>query len=216
MTEKTLTKRKIVLKPKNYMCFLILGVLLVLFAVLYYTGNMKRSSARLLHQIAYSIILAVSLNLVVGFLGELSLGHAGFMYVGAIIGCYAGSLLGKFIPVPLVTLILSLIVGGAVAAVFGLIIGLPALRLKGDYLAIVTLAFGEIIRTVLSSQPLEKAFGGPQGLSVKTYSDSLFVVSFVVLIFMLFIVQTLSAASTAGRLPRSATTRLPRALRAST
>ena len=115
MTEKTLTKRKIVLKPKNYMCFLILGVLLVLFAVLYYTGNMKRSSARLLHQIAYSIILAVSLNLVVGFLGELSLGHAGFMYVGAIIGCYAGSLLGKFIPVPLVTLILSLIVGGAVA-----------------------------------------------------------------------------------------------------
>lgn len=72
---------------------------------------------------------------------------------------------------------------------FGLIIGLPALRLKGDYLAIVTLAFGEIIRTVLSSQPLEKAFGGPQGLSVKTYSDSLFVVSFVVLIFMLFIVQ---------------------------
>ena len=126
MTEKTLTKRKIVLKPKNYMCFLILGVLLVLFAVLYYTGNMKRSSARLLHQIAYSIILAVSLNLVVGFLGELSLGHAGFMYVGAIIGCYAGSLLGKFIPVPLVTLILSLIVGGAVAAVFGLIIGLVA------------------------------------------------------------------------------------------
>ena len=60
MTEKTLTKRKIVLKPKNYMCFLVLGVLLVLFAVLYYTGNMKRSSARLLHQIAYSIILAVS------------------------------------------------------------------------------------------------------------------------------------------------------------
>ena len=189
MTEKTLTKRKIVLKPKNYMCFLVLGVLLVLFAVLYYTGNMKRSSARLLHQIAYSIILAVSLNLVVGFLGELSLGHAGFMYVGAIIGCYVGSLLGKFIPVPLVTLILSLVIGGAVAALFGLIIGLPALRLKGDYLAIVTLAFGEIIRTVLSSQPLEKAFGGPQGLSVKTYSDSLFVVSFVVLIFMLFIVQ---------------------------
>ena len=168
MTEKTLTKRKIVLKPKNYMCFLILGVLLVLFAVLYYTGNMKRSSARLLHQIAYSIILAVSLNLVVGFLGELSLGHAGFMYVGAIIGCYAGSLLGKFIPVPLVTLILSLIVGGAVAAVFGLIIGLPALRLKGDYLAIVTLAFGEIIRNVinclyisLDGQRLHIAFNNP-------------------------------------------------------
>lgn len=61
---------------------------------------MKRSSARLLHQIAYSIILAVSLNLVVGFLGELSLGHAGFMYVGAIIGCYVGSRWGNLFPFP--------------------------------------------------------------------------------------------------------------------
>lgn len=190
MTQAKSTRKKIVLKPKNYLCFLVIALALAIFAVLYYTGALRRSQARMLHQIAYSIILAASLNLIVGYLGELSLGHAGFMFVGAYVGCLAGNAMSATLP-PLLSLIFSLFVGGAAAAVCGLIVGLPALRLKGDYLAIVTLAFGEIVRSVLSSEPLQGIFGGPLGLSVNTYGNSLFIVSFVVLLAVLFLLQNL-------------------------
>lgn len=176
------------LKPKNYASFLVIGIVFVLLIVFYYTGSLPRSYARMFHQIAYSILLAVSLNLVVGYLGELSLGHAGFMCVGAFIGCYCGNFLYDVIPVPLIALILSMLIGGIVAALFGFLIGLPALRLKGDYLAIVTLAFGEIVRTVIENID---ALGGPIGLTVTTYSDSLVLVTFAVLLVSLLIMQNL-------------------------
>ena len=152
-------------------------------------GVLGRSTVGLLSRIAYSIIMAVSLNLVVGLLGELSLGHAGFMCVGAYIGCYCANLLHPVLNNPLLVLIIAMIIGGACAAVFGFIIGLPALRLKGDYLAIVTLAFGEIVRNVFKNLPW---FGGAMGLNTKTYKpSSLFIVAFVVVLIVLFLSQNL-------------------------
>ena len=115
-------------KLKHYISYIVVAAALVLFAL----------------QIGYSVTLAVSLNLVVGLLGELSLGHAGFMCVGAYLGTFVSNFLIDVIPSLPLCLVISMLVGGAVAGLFGFIVGLPALRLKGDYLAIVTLAFGEL------------------------------------------------------------------------
>ena len=166
----------------------ILGVGLIM----YFTGGLKMSYARLFTQIGFSIILAVSLNLVVGFLGELSLGHAGFMCIGAYIGGTVALMLKSAIPNKLVVLILAMLVGGLVAAVFGFIIGLPSLRLKGDYLAIVTLAFGEIVRNIFKNQ---KIFGGAMGLQTGAIQydsrncPTLYIVTLVVALVMLVLIQ---------------------------
>lgn len=175
-------------KLKNYINYIGVTLFLVITASMLYTGNLNRSTANLITQIAYSIILAVSLNLVVGFLGELSLGHAGFMCVGAYIGCFVALKLHSVISSPLAVLIITMLIGGLVAAVFGFIIGLPALRLKGDYLAIVTLAFGEIVRTIFKNLD---TFGGALGLSTKKYGTSLFIPALIVVIIMLILVQNL-------------------------
>ena len=95
-----------------------------------------------------NIILAVSLNVATGYLGQLPLGHAGFMAVGA----YTGGILMKATPAAaLPYILLALLLSAIVAGAFGLIIGIPALRLRGDYLAIITLGFGEIIRVILTN-----------------------------------------------------------------
>ena len=114
------------------------------------TGGMTRSLRGQLVPICVWVVMAVSLNLVVGVSGELSLGHAGFMSVGAFSGIVAsGWMLGAFqLENEVVRLLLSMIVGGVFAGIAGVLIGIPVLRLRGDYLAIVTLAFGEIIRNV--------------------------------------------------------------------
>ncbi len=98
------------------------------------------------------IVMAVSLNLVVGFSGELSLGHAGFMSIGAFTGIVVSGWLLKGFDMTDTTLrlIISICAGGVMAGIMGFLIGIPVLRLRGDYLAIVTLAFGEIIRNVLN------------------------------------------------------------------
>ena len=173
-------------KFKDLTNYIIIGLILGLSLVLKATGNLPRSSMTLLTQIAFSIILAVSLNLVVGFLGELSLGHAGFMCVGAYIGCLAANYLNQVIGSQLLVLIIAMIIGGVVAAFFGFIIGLPALRLKGDYLAIVTLAFGEIVRNIFKNM---KTFGGALGLRTTTYKGSLFIVAFIMVFITLFLIQ---------------------------
>lgn len=174
---------------KNYINYIALALFLAFFTIQTFMGILPRSTANLLTQIAYSIILAVSLNLVVGFLGELSLGHAGFMCLGAYIGCYIANFLHTVIPNPLIVLIITMLIGGIVAAVFGLLIGLPALRLKGDYLAIVTLAFGEIVRTIFKNLEI---FGGAMGLRTKKYdSATLYIISFITVLVVLFIVQNL-------------------------
>lgn len=123
------------------------------------TGILNRQSSALVVPVLINIILAVSLNLTTGFLGELTLGHAGFMSIGA----YAGALITLKSGLPAVPgLILALVVGGLTAAVFGVIIGVPVLRLRGDYLAIVTLAFGEIIKSLINAMEIT---GGAKGLS---------------------------------------------------
>lgn len=122
-------------------------------------GVLNRQYTSLIVPIGVNIMLAVSLNLVTGFLGELSLGHAGFMSLGA----YAGALFTLNIDMgDLPSIIAAMLIGGVVAAIFGFLIGVPVLRLQGDYLAIVTLAFGEIIKSVLNSMTFTN---GPKGLS---------------------------------------------------
>ncbi len=96
------------------------------------------------------IVMAVSLNLVVGISGELSLGHGGFMSVGAFSGIVAGMSLAEAIPLAPLRLAVAILVGAACAAVAGFLIGIPVLRLRGDYLAIVTLAFGQIIKDLIT------------------------------------------------------------------
>lgn len=182
------------MKLKYYINYLIVFLLLAVTTIVYLSGGLKLSTATLLTQIGFSIILAVSLNIVVGFLGELSLGHAGFMCIGAYIGGYIAITLNKVIPSKLAVLVISMLIGGAISAVFGFIIGLPSLRLKGDYLAIVTLAFGEIVRNIFKNQ---KFFGGAMGLdtgSIKYDSrnnSTLFIVTFVTLLIMLALIQNL-------------------------
>ena len=176
-------------KLKYNITYFIIIAFVALMIVLNNGGVLGRSTVGLLSRIAYSIIMAISLILVVGFLGELSLGHAGFMCVGAYIGCYCANLLYPVLNNPLLVLIIAMVIGGLCAAVFGFIIGLPALRLKGDYLAIVTLAFGEIVRNVFKNLPW---FGGAMGLNTKTYKPaSLFIVAFVVVLIVLFLSQNL-------------------------
>lgn len=171
----------------HYIAYIVLGLLLLFFA---FFGPTDRSTQFMLEKIAISIILAVSLSLVVGFLGELSLGHAGFMCVGAYLGGKASVILQSSLGKDSVwNLILSLLVGGLVAAICGVIIGIPALRLRGDYLAIVTLAFGEIVRSVFLNSS-DSSFGGTLGLPTPRYDrNSLYIYAFVIVLITLFIVQ---------------------------
>ncbi len=182
------TKKKI--KWKHYINYVVLAAATILFAVLSLTGSLKSSNLYLLEKIGISIMLAVSLSMVVGFLGELSLGHAGFMCVGAYLGGKASVILEPMLgEVP--ALLVSLLVGGAVAALFGVIIGLPALRLRGDYLAIVTLAFGEIVRSVFMNSS-DESFGGSLGLDTPRFDrDYLFIIAFVLVIACLAVTQNL-------------------------
>lgn len=175
-------------KWQNYINYIGVLLFLAISSVMYFSGYVNRSTANLITQIAYSVILAVSLNLVVGFLGELSLGHAGFMCVGAYLGCFIANQLHTVMDSNLTILIISMLAGGILAAIFGLIIGLPALRLKGDYLAIVTLAFGEIVRTIFKNL---ETFGGALGLSTKKFGTELFVVALIMVFLMLIVIQNL-------------------------
>ncbi|MCR5196633.1 MAG: branched-chain amino acid ABC transporter permease [Pseudobutyrivibrio sp.] len=128
---------------------LVILVLYVLMTILDGTGNLSSLMKGLLVPVCAYSLVAVGLNLCVGYLGELSLGHAGFMCVGAFSSAFFSKAFVGIIPdVP--RFILSLLIGTALAALFGFLIAIPVLRLSGDYLAIVTLAFGEIIKNVIN------------------------------------------------------------------
>ena len=122
----------------------------IVLTVLKNNGMLTRSLAGQLVPICCYIVMAVSLNLTVGILGELSLGHAGFMSIGAFSGIITAMSLQSAVPSPVVRLVLALVVGAVFAALAGLIVGVPVLRLRGDYLAIVTLAAGEIIKELVN------------------------------------------------------------------
>lgn len=153
------------LKNLKYLALILLSYFFMVW--LLRSGLLTRQYRSLIVPIGVNIILAVSLNLVTGFLGELSLGHAGFMSIGA----YTGALISlhlKTLPAP-VAFAAALICGGITAAIFGFLIGVPVLRLRGDYLAIVTLAFGEIIKSIINALGFT---GGAKGLNkIPLYSD---------------------------------------------
>ena len=129
-----------------------LGVIIafIVMTVLRDQGVLTRSLTGQLVPICCYISMAVSLNLTVGILGELSLGHAGFMSVGAFSGIVTAMSLQSAIPFAPLRLVVAMVVGAAFAAIAGFIVGVPVLRLRGDYLAIVTLAFGEIIKDLIN------------------------------------------------------------------
>ncbi len=168
----------------------IIGILYVMNAMMSSNGffgiGIDDYQARLLVFIAINIILATSLNLINGFTGQFSIGHAGFMAVGAYSSAYFTVTYGDAIKAAaggetvgsVVVLLMAVIIGAVVAATMGLIVGIPSLRLKGDYLAIVTLGFAEIIRIVILNID---AVGGATGYTVGGYANFFWVGIFTVI-----------------------------------
>ncbi len=179
------------IKWKHYVGYIVVLAIALYFGISSMTVGLPSSSLYMLEKIGISVIVALSLSLVVGFLGELSLGHAGFMCVGAYLGGKLSVILESTMGTGPVSLILSLLAGGLVAALCGFVIGLPALRLKGDYLAIVTLAFGEIVKSLfLNTSP--ETFGGPLGLATPRYDkDVLFIYAFGIILFTIMVIQNM-------------------------
>ena len=146
MKQRKISKTNVV----NFSTYLGMVIFFIVMTALSKAGVLNRSMTGLLVPICCYMSMAVSLNLTVGILGELSLGHAGFMSVGAFTGIVVSQSLMHLIPNAPVRLALSMFVGALLAALVGLLIGTPVLRLQGDYLAIVTLAFGEIIKELIN------------------------------------------------------------------
>lgn len=189
--------RKTISLNRDYITLAAVVVIYGVVAFLLYGGGLTRQVSNMLIPISVYIVLAVSLNLVVGLLGELSLGHAGFMSVGLFSGCLLSIALEPLLPMA-ARLPLSMLFGGLFAALFGFIVGLPALRLKGDYLAIVTLACGEIIKNVITNLNLT---GGALGLNTGAiYSNSKKLLPYAaVLVFLTVIVMANLKNSKQGR-----------------
>ncbi|MBR6303077.1 MAG: branched-chain amino acid ABC transporter permease [Lachnospiraceae bacterium] len=193
------------------------GIIIVFFAIvtiLKGAGGLTNALEGQLIPICAYIIMALSLNLVVGISGELSLGHAGFMSVGAFTGVIvAGAMKYNGVNANLPRLIVAIVVGAILAAIAGILIGIPVLRLRGDYLAIVTLAFGEIIKNVLNclyvgvdaaglhfsvtdEAHMDMAAGGttlvrgPMG-AVGISKASSFTAGIVLILLVLFVIQNL-------------------------
>ena len=172
-------------------------------------GTMPRTTKSLLIPVCVYIVMAVSLNLTVGISGELSLGHAGFMSIGAFSGIVMATYIREAAGAPeWVQLLLAIVMGGVLAGVMGVLIGIPVLRLQGDYLAIVTLAFGEIIRNILNciyisvdgtalhvsfnkpDLPGKLIFRGPTG-ATGVSRIATFTAGFLLVMFTLFVVINL-------------------------
>ncbi len=138
----------------------------VVLSFLLSLGHYNRYYLGVTIDIGINIILAVSLNLINGYTGQFSLGHAGFMAVGAYTAAKFSLVFAPGVPEPLRPLLflVALLLGGAVAAIAGLAVGVPSLRLKGDYLAIVTLGFGEIIRVIVQNMEAVGAASGLKGI----------------------------------------------------
>ncbi|MBQ6587283.1 MAG: branched-chain amino acid ABC transporter permease [Butyrivibrio sp.] len=191
------------------------GIVVVAFAVfqlLAVTGNLSSHMKGLLVPMTYYAVIAVALNLCVGILGELSIGHCGFMCIGAFTSAFFSKVTEESLPTA-PRFILAFVIGIAFAALFGFLIGIPVLRLKGDYLAIVTLAFGEIIKNVINAFyigvdskgvhfSLKNAMelgmepdgqlivNGAMGITGTPHNSS-FTVGIIVLLLALFVVQNL-------------------------
>ena len=146
--------KKLTINKKSRGNFITYGGVILAYVILQIMGSGGMLSSSLKGQLvpicAY-VVMALALNLTVGILGELSLGHAGFMSVGAFAGAVAASALQNAIPMGGLRLAIAMIIGAVFAGIAGVLIGVPVLRLNGDYLAIVTLAFGEIIKSLINN-----------------------------------------------------------------
>ena len=132
----------------RFLSFAIVIIAYIIIEILLKTGNLKSLFSSLLVPITCYVVASIGLNLNVGVSGELNLGQAGFMSVGAFCGvCVSGILAGR-ITAGIPRLIIAIICGAVLAGLFGFVIGIPVLKLQGDYLAIVTLAFGQIIKSI--------------------------------------------------------------------
>lgn len=161
-----------------------IAIVYLLVFLLIDQGVFSRYESGIILLVCINIILAVSLNLVVGLLGQLALGHAGFVSVGA----YACALFWLNVELPYnLTYPVGLLAGGVAAAIVGVLIGIPALRLRGDYLAIITLGFGEIIRVVINFLPFTGGAKGLRGIpNYINFTGAFFVMAlFIAFIFTL-------------------------------
>ncbi len=205
MKNKTLTKTT----RDNLVTIGMVVVLYIAVTVAAQFGLVNSHIGGMLVPLCVYATMAVSLNLVVGILGELSLGHAGFMCVGAFSGAFFSKLMQDSMNT-FPRFFLAILIGGIVAGIFGFLIGIPVLRLNGDYLAIVTLAFGEIIKNIVnvlyvgkvdgalkistdSSSALEMdemIINGPQGITGTPY-DATFTAGFIILLISVVVVLNL-------------------------
>ena len=208
-------KKKFQNFKKNHQNFTIFALVILAYVLLQgldMAGMLNHSTRNYLVPTCAYIVLAVSLNLLVGVCGELSLGHAGFMGLGAFSGIILASVLQGVVPSPMLRLLAAMVAGGVVAGVFGFLIGIPVLRLRGDYLAIVTLAFGEILKNLINNlyvatdsrgfhmaisteKPLlaeggRFIVGGPLG-ATGIQKLSTFTAGFLLILFTLFVVLNL-------------------------
>ncbi|WP_379139156.1 branched-chain amino acid ABC transporter permease, partial [Paenibacillus sp. sgz500958] len=145
--------------------------------ILLTTGALNDVNRSMLLLIGVNVMLAVSLNLINGITGQFSIGHAGFMSVGA----YTSAILTLDYDVPFV---LAIIAGGVLAAICGILIGIPTLRLNGDYLAIATLGFGEIIRIVMLNTEYVGGASGLSGIPAKTTWTVIFLFTLVTVVLI--------------------------------
>ena len=177
-------------KINHYINYMVIGLITLVMGIISMVGgHFDNSLLFLMEKIAISIILAVSLSLVVGFLGELSLGHAGFMCVGAYLGGKVAAMLAPVMGDGIACFLVALLVGCGAAALCGVVIGIPALRLRGDYLAIVTLAFGEIVKSLFMNSSSE-SFGGSLGLDTPRFDKNyLYLIALILVLITLAIVQ---------------------------
>lgn len=209
----TKTKKKISRQTRsNIITYGIVILAYIIVQTMINTGSISSLMEGLMVPLCIYAILAVSLNLVVGILGELSLGHAGFMCVGAFASAFFSKCMRGEMESDGLRFFLALLIGVAAAAVFGLLIGIPVLRLKGDYLAIVTLAFGEIIKNLVNVLHIGKdssgfhistqdvmtldadgtmIISGPQGIT-GTPRDATFLIGIILVLITLFIVTNLT------------------------
>lgn len=209
----TKTKKKISRQTRsNIITYGIVILAYIIVQTMINSGSISSLMEGLMVPLCIYAILAVSLNLVVGILGELSLGHAGFMCVGAFASAFFSKCMRGEMESDGLRFFLALLIGVAAAAVFGLLIGIPVLRLKGDYLAIVTLAFGEIIKNLVNVLYIGKdssgfhistqdvmtldadgtmIISGPQGIT-GTPRDATFLIGIILVLITLFIVTNLT------------------------
>ena len=193
---------------KNIATYLVVIIAFIVMQSLSDAGALTRSVKGYLIPICVYIVLAISLNLVVGISGELSLGHAGFMGVGAFTGVVVAACLKGVIDNDILRLLISMAGGGVIAGLAGVLIGIPVLRLRGDYLAIVTLAFGEILKNIIGNLYIgkdelglhfafkaenlhlaeggKKILEGPMGAASEKLAT--FGVGFALILFTLFVV----------------------------